>query len=864
MKRTAAMFVAPALIAMTAQAQTTLASVSLVTQFQYCTPTVAVPSGDRIILEARLRPDPDGGATSLTFSTMSGRRGTIRGVQTWVQEYVSQGGSERMCGQMSGWDSGDVAHLTIRRHERPDYTVQKPVFVDRDTLSFGFRRMSGTNHSGRRVRLSLAFARGGSPLKTVVDRTFEPNSGGETVRVAWRDFGSPPAGTTALLARVDPASEIPEGQESNNAATYVLPNLRAVTIDRDGTDGSLTIRTEVTRGDGFPPNTRPHMLAVASDDNRLSSSASTDIRLFTGNATMGSATLEAQEYPLPRGSNRFVKLVLDPANEVLEASESDNGLVRQLDPLRDWSSVSTSPFVDVFQKRTNSTSRYIVTVVRLEGAQLAQIAVDDRNVSFDYHVAQWNAVSSSNYRTRAVVNGTFFTGHGGLPKQGAPVSFDYGLKVSNKVFSGWNQGGPNTSLFTFSPGTPGTAGIVDFRSTSRDNPQYPDLVGVLNGTRSFVSTNNDKNPLTWVGLRDAVGRGPQNESRFRVALFVTALAPVLRRELVREMVKWGVPPGQLFELDGGGSTAVAVDGKKILEPRQRGLLPGTTLPHSIGIVEFSGRTLSLQSIDKSRAATFADSEPPALDELLARVRENFDSDHEVLTTQKQAVAGDSTFRLRDGGTLVRLDAASPGFTVPMEAPRLIDIAGCSGRLFAVTSNGSLIERASPSGWREDASNVGEYEAIACREEKTLIAGLRDGRVVSRGVADNGTWEALPALGDSIRKVQWLQGALYAVGGSGKVWQLANNTTWVEVLPARHRYEPVLSEYGVLSLSSAGQLVLEPYSRGGLPRVLVGDCTRVMMLGDVVYAACGGGVGRLSPDDTGETLVIKFKGEARPR
>ncbi len=169
--------------------------------------------------------------------------------------------------------------------------------------------------------------------------------------------------------------------------------------------------------------------------------------------------------------------------------------------------------------------------------------------------------NSPKKNVRVIINGAFFAVYKeptaiafGLKSAGKVISYGYGLDEFpglNKTIA-WNN-------------TTNQAKIADYDRSTFDRPEFPEVVGALAQTAGKRA--NRQLARTFIGVKDHDGDG-KNET---ILVFSSQAAKQL--EAVNTLKSFGAK--EVAMLDGGGSTGLIIDGKKMIDA-------GTSVPHAIG------------------------------------------------------------------------------------------------------------------------------------------------------------------------------------------------------------------------------------------------------------------------------------------
>jgi Phosphodiester glycosidase len=231
-----------------------------------------------------------------------------------------------------------------------------------------------------------------------------------------------------------------------------------------------------------------------------------------------------------------------------------------------YQSILNTSGVKVFKNSARSSYITVIDLDRAEAIDLTgkytdapQGRVAPRSMSEFWQ----DSVSQNTPQRRAqvVINGAFFAKYNqptgiafGLKSAGTVISYGYGLTEFpglNKTVA-WNN---DTKQ----------AEISNYARSTFDNPQFPEVVGALAETAGKRA--NRELARTFIGVKDRDGDG-KNET---IIVFSSKAAKQV--DAVETLKGFGAK--QVAMLDGGGSTGLVVDGKRLIDS-------GTSIPHAIG------------------------------------------------------------------------------------------------------------------------------------------------------------------------------------------------------------------------------------------------------------------------------------------
>jgi hypothetical protein len=255
---------------------------------------------------------------------------------------------------------------------------------------------------------------------------------------------------------------------------------------------------------------------------------------------------------------RSTNLAKTPTNPTVKAT--------QLSIPAGYQPILNTPGIQVFK---NSTLPNYVTTIDLNRAEAIdltgkytdapQAKVVHRSMSEFWQDAV--SQNSPQKNVRVIINGAFFAGYKeptaiafGLKSAGKVISYGYGLDEFpglNKTIA-WNN-------------TTKQAKIADYDQSTFDRPEFPEVVGALAQTAGKRA--NRQLARTFIGVKDNDGDG-KNET---ILVFSSQAAKQI--EAVNTLNSFGAQ--QVAMLDGGGSTGLIIDGKKMIDS-------GTSVPHAIG------------------------------------------------------------------------------------------------------------------------------------------------------------------------------------------------------------------------------------------------------------------------------------------
>jgi hypothetical protein len=164
------------------------------------------------------------------------------------------------------------------------------------------------------------------------------------------------------------------------------------------------------------------------------------------------------------------------------------------------------------------------------------------------------AKNTPQQQTQVVINGAFFAQYKkatgiafGLKSAGTVISYGYGLDEFpglNKTIA-WNN-------------TTKQVKIADYDRSTFDRTEFPEVVGALAETAGKRA--NSPLARTFIGVKDGT-------------LLVFSSTAARQIDAVNALKSFGAK--QVAMLDGGGSTALIVNGRKLIDN-------GTSIPHAIG------------------------------------------------------------------------------------------------------------------------------------------------------------------------------------------------------------------------------------------------------------------------------------------
>jgi hypothetical protein len=685
---------------------------------------------------------------------------------------------------------------------------------------------------------------------------FGANEGSGEARVNWRSLPPAPAGTDGVMAVVDPNGSIAEQNELNNSAVLQLPNFRPVKVDRDSKTGNLDIEVAMTRG-AIPPGSAA-LLTIRSSTGK--GAPQPDDVVVYRRTIVGAlkVSVSPSDYAIPRGKHKNFIATVDVNNDVFETAENDNTLTHQIDLPDQWTLLSSGVNIDVYIRKTFN---FKLSITRLQGAAMAHMVINNTNVGFKDHLARWNAFNRQNQQVHVVVNGTFFTNNG------APVTFDRGVKVNGQVQPFANKVDSETSLITFASASKGTAGFIPFqRIASMQSTSIPDMIGARDADQVEMGKPGNDDKRNWIGFRDRSGVGPEGEPRFTTVVTITADRKSERREVIKALEPWGVPQNQQFELDGGGSLGLAIKQKVVVSPT-RGAVPLTTLPHTIAMIELlsPAQVGKASAVEQSQAAAkdsyqrhAAVPNPTEADNKLAAVDAAWFSTPEVLATRKQVFNSKVTLRLRNDASLVRLDGEGPEIWVREGVSPLKSVTSCHDEIYAIDFSGRLLRRTG------DGMIIGYPAAeqhfvvdAVCEVNRTLVL-TSSGRLFAVG-EDGSGWEQQPDPPEHLTRLYGDDETVVAAqAGSGRLyWFDSTLSEWRNSQADVHSQIQtgiVLGNWIVL-LDARGELTA--ISAAGAQRArLAAGCTSLAELGSAAYTVCSGMTYQVVVPGTGDVPVLE--------
>lgn len=788
-------------------------------------------ANDVITVNARLTAGSGGPPTSMTVS-LPGRSSlnfSMNGSSSRGTTFtVNRSGSEAVCGTIYGWDRNDSATITVSRRTRPNITASPISFQGNGFLRYGYKSNSIPIASGESITVGLYYATinrsgitfDGTPLDV---RTVSKNgNAAETFTVDHRGFRKPnPSWVTHLVVLSDVGNKLTEEDENDNTDTVKLPNLKPAKADRDGTDGSLDLAISYTPGEDDPSPTVKYRVGAKATNSVGDLSLYTPLveRAFRLGSATGSWTIPSSGYPLPAAQQNHFLAEVDPDNLVLESNEDDNAKTWQIDGIRGWQEI-VQPFqsgngIDFYRKPINGQTAYYLTVTRLRAANLrSSVVYLDGSRRADPVADHWprmNGFNSLNYRLRFMVNGAFFSG-GYSSAISTAIKFTNGLKVDGRVLSDRRDDYPASVI-----GFDGDQAAILPHSPATFASRWNNLIGVFNGSRVNMNVAGKSDQRTWVGFRDPVPGGG-----FQTMLTVTA-RDAEYREIIKELRPYGVEQVNQYELDGGSSTTLLVDGAQIFCGGYRcnpalgdafHRLLSFTVPHMIAVFD----TPQFPGVLRSSSSM------PLPAEFDSRLESLYINAEDIERTTQQLSDAVVTLRIRTDGTVDALDYGAPQGWRKIETPKPIQGGFvCDGKIYLQPADGQ--EELVVSG-------LGEiHPATAAPASCHPRGGLRQGSVAA--IVPSGTAPTTYLSFD------------------GQVRQRMEDGQERTLRSHPYSMQMLGTERGILSIGSDGSLRFAGWETGPVTEIkTAGGCRQLVAIGTRRFAKCSTGIIEIDDRDSG--------------
>ena len=562
-----------------------LGEVRVTTQFTHVTPTVTVRPGDRVVVEGTLNIGPGGPSpTTMNVWTASGRRFTLGPGRTSDRiSFLTTAKSDQAYGHIFNWDKDDSGRVRIGIEPRPDLIALAPRLETDGAVSYGYRVGNRSwDPYGNRVTVQLWY-RGGQTIYGPIDeKTLLTRADAQGwFRVPPDRIPAPPSNGTHLIVLIDRLDVIPESDENNNRAETQMPNLKVLT-PRYATNGDIEYGYQITSAPAVT-NQSVELELYYARGPRLSDIISSP-RVHATNLDLNPGperrtTLKVGNYPLPPHDATHLVAVIDRRNAIREGApgEADNVATSACQMAYGYQQLGWIRGVGVYRTQVRRVDVF-ATVVHLRDARLGQLGSLTEFPRLDDWWSQALRFAIPTRPLAAVVNGTFFE-HDWFNPISGQQRFSYGLKVDGTILDAGSLAPDRSRQAFFFTYSDRTVALIPYSSDLLNDAAYPNLIGAISGNRRPANTNTPSR-RHWVGVRDAVGKGPRGEKRCETVVFLTTSGEISFREADAEMEKFGLYNADWAQLDGGGSATLIFNGNRLSEPNAM-LGVQRRLPHVI-------------------------------------------------------------------------------------------------------------------------------------------------------------------------------------------------------------------------------------------------------------------------------------------